>query len=85
MDTSNIKDTMTKIAAWLAGFGTILAGLNVIALHLPVWVTAIGGAMVGIAAVINGIYGGKNPDGTTKTPTQVVTQNNEAAATKEIK
>ena len=82
---NNIKDTMTTVAAWLAGLGTFLAGLNILALHLPIWVTAIGGAMVGLAAVINGIYGGKNPDGSTKTARQVDNLNNEAAATKDIK
>jgi hypothetical protein len=74
-NSSNLKDTMTNVAAALAGIGTLLAGLNVVALHLPVWVTAIGGALVGVAAVINGVYGGKNPDGSTKTTDQVIAQN----------
>ena len=74
-NSSNLKDTMTNVAAALAGIGTLLAGLNVVALHLPVWVTAIGGALVGVAAVINGVYSGKNPDGSTKTTDQVIAQN----------
>ena len=72
---------MTIIAAWMAGIGTFVAGLNVAVLHLPVWFTAIGGIMIGIATVINGIYNGKNPDGSAKTPTQVIRQNQEAMAT----
>lgn len=82
--TSNIKDTMTMIAAWLIGIGTLLAGLNITLLHLPVWVSVIGGVMVGLGGVINGIYGGKNADGSTKTPTQVITANQIAAETKDI-
>lgn len=85
MNTSNLKDVMSNIAAWLIAFGTFLAGLNLIALHLPVWVTAVGLAMVGLGGVITSVFTAKNPNGTTKTPTQVVEQNTEAAATKEIK
>jgi hypothetical protein len=85
MKTSNIKDTMTTLAAWLSGLGIFLGGLNITVLHLPIWVTAVGGALIGFAAMINGIYGGKNPNGSTKTPTQVNELNQAAADTQPIK
>jgi len=74
--TIDIKNTMTNLAMWLASFGTFLAGLNITLLHLPTWVTAVGAAMVGLAAAINGYYGGKNNDGTKKTQDQLNAQVN---------
>jgi hypothetical protein len=76
MKTFDIKNFMTTFAAWCAGLGVFLGGLNVTVFHLPVWVTALGGAMVGFAAVINGVYGGRNNDGSTKTQAQINAQIN---------
>jgi hypothetical protein len=78
----NLKDKATTFAAGLSLFGTFLAGLNYLWIHLPSWVTAIGGTMVGLGVVINGIFGGKNPDGSTKTPSQVAQLNQQAADTR---
>jgi hypothetical protein len=81
MKTSNIKDTLSTICGILILLGGALATINAAALHLPVWVTAAGGAMVAIGTAIIGILTGKNPDGSTKTPIQVNELNQTAAAT----
>jgi hypothetical protein len=83
--TSNITGKMHRVALWLSSLGTFIAGLNYLWVHLPTWVTAVGGTMVGFAVCINSIYGGKNPDGSAKTPTQVRHQNQLAADTKVLK
>jgi hypothetical protein len=81
MKLSNIKDWLSTICGIMILLGGALATLNATALHLPVWVTASGGAMVAIGTAIVSILTGKNPDGSTKTPIQVNELNQTAAST----
>ena len=76
MKTFDIKNFMTNIACFCIAFGTFLAGLNVVLLHLPIWVTALGGAMVGLGGAITSFLSGKNNDGSTKTQDQINAQIN---------
>ena len=75
MNTSNLKDVISTICAYFIAVGTVLAGLNIAVLHLPNWVTVVGAAMVAIGSGITSVLTGKNPDGTTKPPDQVASQN----------
>lgn len=81
----NWKDILSNLAAWLIALGMFLAGINIAALHLPEWVTLIGGLMVGLGGVITSVVTGKNPNLTAKTQTQVNELNAEQKATKEVK
>lgn len=84
--TSNIKDKLSTICGAilvLCGPGTgILWTLGV---KLPQWAITVALALAGVALMTGYILQGKNPDGSTKTPTQVNELNTQAADTKEIK
>ena len=79
------KNTLSNIAAYAIALGTFLAGLNVTVLHLPVWVTALGGAIVGLGGFLNALCTGRNSDLSKKTTGQLENQLEEAANTKEVK
>ena len=79
----NLKDLMTTIAGVLGAIGTI--GGTVIAVlvqqhfTVPPIVTAIAGVCVAVSAGILGYFGGKNSDGTTKTPEQLTSSSDTVA------
>ena len=76
MNLSNIKDTLTTVCAWITviGGGVLAANLSG-QIVLPVSIVGILSTVVAIALGISQFLSGKNPDGTSKTPTQVNTQN----------
>ena len=83
---SNIKDKLSTICGaiiFLCGPGTGL--LWTLGVPLPKWLIAIAVAFAGIAGYVITYLIGKNPDGSTKTPTQVNALNTESANTKEFK
>ena len=87
---NNIKDTLTTIAGilgFIAGAGATVLGIlsqypDVV---VPVYVKIILGVCGALSIFIIGYFGGKNPNGSGKTPRQVDNLNNEQAATKGIK
>lgn len=86
MNTSNIKDWLNTLcgiilALCLSGTGF----LYTIGITFPTWVYSIAAVLSAIALFIRGYLGGKNPDGSTKTPTQVIAANTEAANTQPVK
>jgi hypothetical protein len=85
----NLKDLMTTIAGVL-GFlsfvgGIIMGVLTQNAVAIPKVFIIVVGICGALAAGLLGYFSGKNPDGTTKTSTQVIELNKQAAETKEIK
>ena len=76
MTLANIKDwanTLCGIIIALCAGGT--GFLYTIGITFPAWVYSVAVVLSGIAVFIRGYLGGKNPDGTTKTPLQVQNQN----------
>lgn len=63
---TNFKDKVTNYCALLIAIGTALAGLNVTVLHLPTWITVVGGIMIGLGTTITSVLTGKSADGTKK-------------------
>ena len=84
--SSNIKDVLSTIAGVLGAIafvgGTIIASLVQSGVVIPVFLTIIVGAAGAVSVALIGLLNGKNPDGTTKTSTQVVQANKLAEQTK---
>jgi hypothetical protein len=87
MNLSNIKATLSTIAGILGGVSvallTLVGSLAQYAIVLPDWVNITAGVCGGLSVAILGILQGRNPNGTSKTVTQVVEANTKAAETKE--
>jgi uncharacterized membrane protein len=82
----NYKDIVTSICGVIAALSVATAGADKAwPNYLPIWLVIamyiLGAGAVYYAANLIG----KNPDGSTKTETQVTIQNKEAADTREIK
>ena len=58
-----------------------IVGISLSGVKLPTWLVGLGATLIGVSGTIAKILQGKNPDGSTKTPTQVAELNSEAAAT----
>jgi hypothetical protein len=72
----NLKDKVTNICAWITGVGGVIIGAHLSGqIMLPTWAVSILGTLIGIAVVATQILTGKAPDGTTKTPEQIIQQN----------
>ena len=71
----NLKDIATTIAGILGAIafigGTTIASLSQYNIPVPTIVTVIVGVCGAVSAGILGYFGGKNADGTTKTPEQL--------------
>jgi hypothetical protein len=82
MNTSNIKDWMTTLCGIIIA---VCAGgtgfLYTIGITFPAWVYSIAVVLSALAVYVKANLVGKNPDGTTKTPTQVSQLNQQAANT----
>jgi hypothetical protein len=79
----NLKDnvgTIMGLFAAICGFLVIIAMAGV---PISKTIIIICGAAPSFCTAVIGVFQGKNPNGSTKTPTQVTNQNNEAAVTKE--
>ena len=61
--------------------GIVIGSLVSNSVHVPSWMYVVESICVGLPIAINGYFGGKNPDGTTKTPIQVNELNSQAANT----
>lgn len=89
MNTSNIKSIATTIAGIL-GFISLLGAtiLGVLAqypmVHVPQIFIIIIGVCGAVSVFVIGYLNGKNPDGSAKTPTQVITANQIAVETKDV-
>ena len=91
MNATNLKDTLTTYAAIAFGLAVAVLGLptaiQAIAptavFVMPPIVNVISGIIIAVSIVITQALTGKNPDGSTKTPTQIVSQNTQAAVTKD--
>jgi ABC-type transport system involved in multi-copper enzyme maturation permease subunit len=87
--SSNIKDLLSTIAgvAGAVAFvgGTIVASLTQSGIVVPIFITIIVGVCGAISVALIGLLNGKNPDGKTKTLTQVTESNKLAKETKEVK
>ena len=88
MNMSNIKNTITNIAGILGAIaavgGTTVASLMQYQIPVPPIVTIISGVCGALSVGILGYFSSKNPDGSVKTPTQIVLQNSQAAVTKDV-
>ena len=76
---SNIKDILTTIAGIFAAVGSGVIAFVVAlpqTIHIPDWVTVVAGILGAIGMAIIGFYNGKNPDGSSKTFSQVTDQLN---------
>ena len=83
---TNLKDTLSTICGIIFAICTALVTLGVSGgVVLPTWVTTASGILIAVSGAILGWLTGKNPNATAKTARQVDNQNNEAAATKDIK
>lgn len=86
MNLSNIKDTLTTICAWVTGICAAVIGLPLaiqqasptVVFTLPPIVTTICVTLGAIALITTQVLTGKNPDGSTKSVTQVTTQNTQS-------
>ena len=78
---SNIKDWLSTLCAAAFAIGTAIVGISLSGVKLPTWLVGLGATLIGVSGTIAKILQGKNPDGSTKTPTQVAELNSEAAAT----
>jgi hypothetical protein len=77
--SSNLKDTVSSIAAGvLLVCGAVLA-LPTQGITLPTWLVTAAGVGAALAGAAIGILTGKLPNGTTKPPEVVTAQNKEAA------
>ena len=78
---SNIKDWLSTLCGidFLAG-GAIVA-ISLSGVKLPTWLVGLGATLVAASGAVAKVLQGKNPDGSTKTPTQVNEMNAEAANT----
>ena len=80
---TNLKDLMTTIAGVLGAVGTIggtvIAALSQQGITVPAIVTALAGICVTLSVAIIGYFGGKNSDGTTKTPAQLTSSSDTVA------
>jgi hypothetical protein len=86
MNISNLKDTVTTICAWITVVGGAILGAQVAGqTTLPVSITGILTAVVGVALAVTQFLTGKNPNGTTKSDSQVVQQNSAAKRTIDYK
>ena len=73
----NIKDIATNIAGGLGFAGGAILALAGVGVVFAAPVVAAAGGAVALSTFIIGWFSGKNPDGSSKTPTQVTTQNEE--------
>jgi hypothetical protein len=72
----NLKDTFSTIASVMIAMAGVVLALSQAGLTLPKWLNVLGIVLGVVGGSIIGILTGKNPDGTTKTADQVITQNN---------
>jgi len=92
MNTSNIKDTLTTYAAIAFGTAMTVIGLPsaitavapTVVFSLPPVVNIICGIIIAVSIVITQVLNGKNPDGSTKTATQIIELNTKAEVTKDV-
>ena len=92
MNLANIKDTLTGYAAIAFSVCAAILGLPLAitaavptaTFTLPPIVNIICGTVMAISIVITQVFTGKNPDGSTKTATQVAQANTLAADTKDV-
>lgn len=75
MFTSNIKDTVTTICGILFVIGGAIASVATAGIALPAWLVSGSIVVATVSASIVAFLTGKNPNGTTKSEAQVVTQN----------
>ena len=83
---NNLKDILSTICGVIiaiCGAGTGL--IWQLGITLPHWISVVAIALAGVAVIVLGLLQGKNPNGSTKTPTQVNELNTQAKDTKEIK
>lgn len=74
--SSNIKDTITTILGIVFAIsGSIVSASVSGGVLIPVWLMTIASISATISGTIIAILTGKNPNGTTKSEAQVVTQN----------
>lgn len=75
----NLKDKVSTICGVIFAVCTsIVATAASGVIVLPTWLTATAGTLIAVSGGIIGILTGKNPNGSTKTTEQVVTQNTQA-------
>lgn len=76
---SNLKDTLTTVCGWVTVVGgAVLGAVAAGQITLPASVTGILGGVVAIALAVTQFLTGKNPDGSTKSVSQVSDQNSQA-------
>jgi hypothetical protein len=79
---NNLKDKMTTLAGYLGAIafigGAIVASIASNGVKVPMSITIGIGACGAASVAIIGWFGGKNPDGSTKSVEQVTTQNQQA-------
>lgn len=85
---SNIKDKITGVCFYIGLLGVIMGviigSMAASSVTIPIWLAILASSFVAIPAVVGLYFNGKNPNGSTKTPTQVITQNKIAEETKTI-
>jgi hypothetical protein len=79
----NIKDTLTTIAGIIGAIGAAIVAVSS-QITLPTWITSTGGISVAISVAVVGYLTGKNPNGTTKSDTQVTNQNAQSKSTSTV-
>jgi hypothetical protein len=78
--SSNLKDTLSTVAAILGTISGLILALPTQGVILPSWVTTIGAVGATLSITIIGLLTGKLPNGGTKPVEVVVAQNQQAAA-----
>ena len=72
---TNIKDTLTTICGFIFGIATaVLTYQQSTGIAFPEWLTVALGIAITISGFVIFYFTGKNPDGSTKTVTQVQDQ-----------
>lgn len=70
----NLKDIATTIAGVMGFIAVAIVGLIAKGVVLPAWITTVGIICGALSPIILGYFGGKNADGTTKTPEQLASK-----------
>lgn len=74
----NLKDTLTTIAGVMIAIGGVLLSLVTAGIILPAWATTGGIILATLGGAIISYFGGKNPNGSTKSAKQIEAQNEQA-------
>lgn len=75
---SNLKDTLSGVAAVLASISGVILAVQTQGIVVPAWLNTVAVVFGAISLGVTSFLTGKNPNGTTKTESQVEKLNSES-------